>query len=186
MARTITDANGEAFTLWFVMGEYGWADLFFESGGMRYPIALSDFSAETHDPFKALARWMDAIAGNRLPASIEIDEEGSAVRLEVQAMAGNVCLRMLSRNGNTGGFDPVFARSFDRQTLADVLQSEFIRFFSEDFDPAHWDKPEYDKADERFHSPGLKEWVLARNWQNKRRKPCVTGWGFPRIVRRIW
>lgn len=140
------------------MGNHGWADLFFDYQGKFYNIALSD----VFDPFQDLVHWVDDIAQNRLPATLEIDEEGHSAELSATLIKNDeINFSVKSVNYD----EQYFAISINRQTLVRAFQIEIKRFFSQEFDPLHWDKAGIDKNNIAFHQDGLKEWVLNHTWK---------------------
>lgn len=140
------------------MSEHGWADLYFDYQGKYYNIALSD----VFDPFKDLVHWVDDIAQNRLPVIIEINEEGHTAQLSA-TLIKNDDIEFVVKSVN---FDEqFFTITINQQALVRAFQIEIKRFFSQDFDPNHWDKRGFDEEDEEFYQDGLKEWVLNHQWQ---------------------
>lgn len=140
------------------MGSHGWAGLFFDYQGKFYNIALSD----VFDPFQDLVHWVDDIAKDRLPATLEIDEEGHSAELCATLIENdNISFSVKSVNYDK----QYFAIIINRQALVRAFQIEIKRFFSQEFDPLHWDKAGIDEKDIAFRQDGLKEWVLNHTWK---------------------
>lgn len=117
------------------MGNHGWISWMLTLGDSEITISLSSWD---HDPFDDLLSWGWRIDTGRLPARLNIDEEGEIVILNaVQTIFRD---RILLQIEYLDDEIPVLtATGISRSALAKALKLELRRFFTDEFDQNHWD-----------------------------------------------
>lgn len=138
------------------MEEYGWAKLHLSLDDATVTICLSD----VFDPFPELLAWGREIGEGDLPVEMEIDEEGQEAVLTVLSTNDpqRVLLRVTRKYENTFLLEGIVSRA----TLAAVLKTELIRFFTTEFDPQHWDIGRDPEPDDGYIQ--VKDVMLSDPW----------------------
>lgn len=126
------------------MGQYGWADLYLSLDDVTAEVRLS----QVYDPFDELLAWAREIDEGDLPIEMEIDEEGAIVTLTVLRTADP--LRVLLRVTRSYLNETLLEGIVSRAALASALKIELRRFFTEKFDPQHWDDRGDDDPEDDF------------------------------------
>lgn len=170
-ARTGLDRPAEEPAKWFVirpgipdapigvrleMGQYGWADLYLSLDAATAEVRLS----QVFDPFDELLAWAREIDEGDLPIEMEIDEEGTIVRLTV--LRTNDPLRVLLRVTRSYLNEILLEGIVSRAALAAALKVELRRFFNDEFDPQHWDERDDDDPEDEFIK--TKDLMLNHAW----------------------
>lgn len=141
------------------MDQYGWAKLHLSLDASTVTIWLS----EVFDPFDELVAWGRKINECDLPVEMEIDEEGSEMVLTVLRTEDpeRVLLRVCRKYSDEIALEGLVSRT----ALAIALKSELRRFFSSEFDPAHWDdRGGTDEEDNEDGSVSTKTRVTEHQW----------------------
>lgn len=141
------------------MHEAGWATLHMALDGVWEDVSLS----EIYDPFDQLSAWGREIKEGNLPIGMDIDEEGSLVKL-IALPTGNperVLLRVM-RKCCDDRQEVLLEGIVQRRELGEGLRTELSRFFSEDFNPMHWELRCYSDYDEYLHSPYPEDHFITR------------------------
>lgn len=144
------------FVIRLEMDKFGWVKLHLTLDDVTATIYLS----QVFDPFPELIAWSREIDEGDLPIEMEIDEEGPDAVLTVLRTDDpqRILLRVVRKYENTILLEGILSR----QNMASALKVELRRFFTEEFDPQHWDfdgNPGYDEG----YIP-LKERVLNHPW----------------------
>ena len=155
--------------------EAGWIplSLLVTTGGGSLTIKLS----EVYDPFWQMIDWLKAIADNQLPATLEIDEEGTRKQLIVRSYEGSTSdISDIEFRVNGNDWDDEAEETKECFFLCRTTRSQFVREFcrrledwlEHDYDPEHWhkvwreDDPENPLTDLRnLDIAGLKEKIKA-------------------------
>lgn len=146
------DLQNRKITVKLVMGEYGWADLFLTLDEDSIGIDLSC----VYPPFDSLLEWVKRIARGDIPVQFDIDEEGDEKRLA--ALSTGDHSRIFLRVTDVYDEEKVFVEGIvSRSELVQAFKDEFLRFFSNEFDPDVW---EYSN-DEGY---SLKQRIVTDSW----------------------
>lgn len=155
MMKSLKTAQNQTLAFDFVMEKHGWAKLVFMLDDKEFLIYLSDVL----DPFQQFIYWIDDVAKNKLPAQINIDEEGIVTSLIAEPYLENEIKIMVKRFA----YDEVqFETIVSRPKFIKKFRLEFLRFFKQDFDVEHWGNRNFDpKTDVSYD---LKNIVLSHHW----------------------
>lgn len=138
------------------MGEYGWAKLNLALDAATATIHLSD----VFDPFGEMVAWGREIDEGDLPIEMEIDEEGQEAVLTVLRTEDPA--RVLLRVSRPYSDEVLLEGIVSRTALASTLKAELRRFFTEEFDPLHWDLRGDPDNDDDYES--VRDGVLNHAW----------------------
>jgi hypothetical protein len=128
--------------------EAGWTPLSLVA--TFYDGSLTVNMSEVYDPFWRMIDWLKAIADNQLPASLEIDEEGSRKKLIVRRYEGryaefaDIEFRVIGDNHNEITDEVQEGCFFFCLTTRSHFVREFCRriesWLQHDYDPEGWHK----------------------------------------------
>lgn len=129
--KLLKTIDNKTLAINFVMGKHGWARLEFVLDDIEWYHALS----YVFEPFDDLKNWLDKIAGNDLPAQVNMDEEG-CISCLIANPNGNDDIGFIVQDYDT---NRIFINTIiNRHLFVEKFRAEFTRFFEQDFDKEHW------------------------------------------------
>lgn len=154
----LSDTDNNILNFKLVMGKYGWCQFVFEHLANQFHINLSDVFC----PFKDLIYWVDKIEKHSLFNELIIDEEGHEMTLSAKYIDNKNIQIMIEGSYENKIYLDI---NVNYHLFCTKLKKEIIRFFSDEFDPLHWDKYGLRRDNEEdlvsLEEDGLKEWVFA-------------------------
>lgn len=124
-------------TVCFSHASAGWIQLWIS--GTAFLQHMTIYMSHVSDPFPEMIEWLEAVAENRLPASLAIDEEGVGKTLIALPLDdGRIDLQIQDALYEEEG-EILFRMRVDRRQLVAEFVSKFELFVKDYYDKNQWE-----------------------------------------------